>query len=51
VAIDRLQAYRAYPDEWIQAIAGAITGRPNAPLHEVISTLKQKTINGAVTTK
>lgn len=38
---DPLKPYQPYPDEWMEAIAGAVTGRRNAPLREVISTLKQ----------
>ena len=37
------QSYRPYPDEWIQAITEAVTGRPNASLHEVIAILKKQT--------
>jgi hypothetical protein len=42
--IDKLQAYRPYPDEWVRAIAQAVTGRPDAPLDEVITTLKQQPV-------
>jgi hypothetical protein len=37
---DRLTAYQSYPDEWIRAIASAVTSRPNAPIGEVIAALK-----------
>ena len=37
---DRLAAYQPYPDEWIRVIAGAVTGRPNASISEVITALK-----------
>jgi hypothetical protein len=43
-AIDQLSGYSPYPDEWIQAIAGAVTGRPNAALREVVAALKQRTV-------
>jgi hypothetical protein len=37
-----LQAYRPFPDEWMQAIARAITGDPDASPHEVIAALKKQ---------
>jgi hypothetical protein len=37
---NHMRAYQPYPDEWIGAIAGAITGRPDAPIGEVIATLR-----------
>ncbi len=37
---DLLRASRSFPDEWIRAISGAITGRPNAPIGEVIAALR-----------
>jgi hypothetical protein len=40
---DKLQPYLLYPDEWIRAIARAVSGRSDAPLPEVIAILKQKT--------
>jgi hypothetical protein len=47
-ANDRLQPYRPYPDEWIHAIAGAVTGRPDAPLREVIAALKRRMVDATV---
>jgi|ERR1700735_5666369 hypothetical protein len=47
LTIDQLKAHHPYPDEWVKAIAGAITGRPNAQLREVISALGRKTSNRA----
>ncbi len=38
----------AAPDEWIRAIAKTISGRPDAPLHEVILMLTQKAANPPV---
>jgi hypothetical protein len=46
--LDRFQVYRPFPDEWMQAIAGAVTGRPNASPHEVIVTLKKQKIRHPV---
>src|SRR5437016_54410 len=40
---DRLRPHRPFPDDWIQAIAAAVTGRLDAPLREVIAILKQGT--------
>jgi hypothetical protein len=45
--LDRLQPYQSFPDEWIGVIAQAVTGRPNAPLREVIAILKQRSARPA----
>jgi hypothetical protein len=37
---DRLTAYHPYPDEWVRTIANAVTGRPDAPIGEVIAVLR-----------
>lgn len=37
---DPLQPHRPYPDEWIQAIVTAVSGRPTVPLPEVIAILR-----------
>jgi hypothetical protein len=39
--LDRLKAYQPYPDEWIRTIAHAVTGRPDAPIGEVIAALRR----------
>jgi hypothetical protein len=41
---DRAPPYEAYPDEWIQAIARAVSGDANAPLREVVALLKQQQV-------
>jgi hypothetical protein len=40
--LDRLQPHQSYPDKWIRVIAEVVTGRPDAPLREVIAILKQR---------
>jgi hypothetical protein len=35
-----MQAYQPYPDDWVRTVAGAVTGRPDAPIGEVIAVLK-----------
>jgi hypothetical protein len=40
--IDPLRPHQTYPDEWIQAIVKAISGRPNTPVREVIAILRQR---------
>jgi hypothetical protein len=37
---DRLTAHQPYPDEWVRAIASAVTGRRDASINEVIATLR-----------
>jgi hypothetical protein len=37
---DRKTANQPYPDEWIRTIAGAVLGRPEASISEVIAALK-----------
>jgi len=37
---DRMKPLQPFPDEWIQTIARAVTGRPDAPIGEVIAALK-----------
>jgi hypothetical protein len=39
---DPLPTRHRSPDEWIQAIAEAVTGRPDAPIAEVVAALKQR---------
>jgi hypothetical protein len=46
--LDRMKPYRPYPDEWIQTIACAVTGRPNAPIRDVIKALKHGPATRAV---
>ena len=38
--LDCPRAYQPYPDEWIQTIAGVVTGHPDTPIGEVIAALK-----------
>jgi hypothetical protein len=38
---DRLRPYQSYPDDWVQTVAKAVSGRADASLHEVIETLKR----------
>jgi hypothetical protein len=40
-----LAPYRPYPDTWKQEIAKAVTGRPDAPLHEIADTLRKTARN------
>jgi hypothetical protein len=49
--IDKLQVCRPYPDEWLRAIAQAVTGRADAPLGEVIATLKRQPVERPIGTK
>jgi hypothetical protein len=42
--LEKLEPYCPYPDEWMRAIAGAVTGRPNASIREIIAALKQKNV-------
>src|SRR5258707_15495258 len=44
----RLGAHQAYPDEWIQAVAKAVSGRADAPLREIIAILKKRDVNPPV---
>jgi hypothetical protein len=41
LAIDRFGPYRPYPDEWLHAIAKAVTGNPDTPLRDVIAALRR----------
>jgi hypothetical protein len=40
--IDPLQPYRPYPDDWIKAIATAVSGNPTTPLRDVAARLRQR---------
>jgi hypothetical protein len=39
---DPLRPYVTYPDEWVRAVAEAVTGRPDALIGEVIAALKRR---------
>jgi hypothetical protein len=44
---DSLKRHQPYPDGWIRDIANAVTGRPNAPIREIIVALKRDSSRAA----